>query len=381
MNTKHLLSSLVALSFVLFGAARLSAQFVTNAQAELGGRQFNGTLGSSKFTEYRDLPGGLFVNMFFLDFMNAERTSLLSFRGVNVGQQDQNFALEFGSRGMFMVELEWDQVPHNYTNTGRTVFSNPGSNELVMPDLLQNRLRTILTTDLNPGVAGVQFDTSGVTSLVLGSARPVDILSRRDKGKATVKYSPTEELDIRLQYSNERRSGTKPLGGNFFFNPIEVLEPTDYRTHVAKAGVEYARRGWSVQFGYSASIFDNNVDVLVWDNPFREIDAIGGPSRGRIDLYPSNTAHNVNVSGGANLPLSTRLAITASYGWRRQDDQFIPFTINTALDTLSTFPSLPGSSLNGKVNTSLVNLSLTNRFFSSVWLTARYRVFDYDNQT
>ncbi len=381
MNTKHLAAFLTASSLALWNTNNVLAQFVSGAKAELGGRQFNGTLGSSKFTEYRDLPGGLFVSTFSLDFMKTDYANFLSLWGSNVGQRDQNFAGQMGQRGQWKLELEWDQIPHNYTNTAKTVFSGTGSGELVMPALVRNRLRTILATDLNPAVAGVQFDTAAVTGLVLGSARGVDVVSQRDKAKAAFSYSPIEELDFKLQYSNERRSGTKPFGGAFSFNAVELIEPTAYRTQEARANVEYAAKDWDIQIGYSASIFDDKVDLLVWDNPFREIDAVGSSSRGRLDLYPNNTAQAVNFSGSANLPFSTRLMTTLSYGWRRQDDKFIPYTINSALDTAANFPKLPAASLNGKVGTTLINFTLTNRFFSSVWLTARYRSFEYDNQT
>ncbi|MEK6570051.1 MAG: MtrB/PioB family decaheme-associated outer membrane protein, partial [Bacteroidota bacterium] len=170
-------------------------------------------------------------------------------------------------------------------------------------------------------------------------------------------------------------------GGTFGFNPVELVEPTEYRTQEARANFEYAAKDWNVQLGYSTSIFDNNVDVLVWDNPFREIDAIGAGSRGRIDLYPNNTANNVSFAGAANLPFDTRLMTTISYGWRRQNDNFIPYSINTLLDTVRTRPTLPAASLNGKVGTTLLNFTLTNRFFPSVWFSARYRSFDYNNQT
>ncbi|MDP1677536.1 MAG: MtrB/PioB family decaheme-associated outer membrane protein [Bacteroidota bacterium] len=381
MNTKQFISNFTTIVSVFLIIQPLYSQQVTNAKVEFGGRQLNGTLGSSKFTEYRDMSPGLFANKFSLGFMNGENTKFFSLWGSNVGQYNQNFVAQFGERGSFKLELEWDQIPHNYTNTARTAFGGAGTGALVMPDLVQNKLRTLLTTDLNPGVSGVQFDTLAITNLVLGSVRGVDIVSRRDKGKAMFSYSPIEEIDIKLQYTNERRSGTKPLGGNFSFNPIELIEPTNYRTQEAKANLEYAIKDWNLQLGYSASVFDNNVDVLVWDNPFREIDAVGSGSRGRIDLYPNNSAQNVNVSGAGNLPFDTRLMATASYGWRRQNDKFIPFTINTAFDTVSNFPVLPAASLNGKVGTTLMNFTVVNRFFSSLWFSARYRFFDYNNET
>lgn len=354
------------------------AQEVTGATIQLGGRQFNGNLGSSKFTEYRDLPAGLFVNAFSLSMMNSDNVNAFSLWGSNVGQRDQNVNLQFSMRGKLKLEFEWDQLPHNYTNTARTVFSGAGTGTLLMPELVRNKIRAILTTDLNPNLAGVQFDTSAITGLILGSARGVDVVSQRDKGKAALTYSPTNELDFKLQYSNERRSGTKPYAGTFSFNPNELLEPTEYRTQDIMASAEYAVKNWDLQLAYSTSIFKNNIDVLVWDNPFREVDAVGAASRGRIDLWPDNMAQQVKFSGAGNLPLSTRIMTSFSYGWRSQNDAFIPYTINSALTSV---PALPATSLNGKVGTTLATVSFTNRYFSSVWFSAKYRFFDYDNQT
>ena len=380
MQTKHLIV-LILLGLALCDPGRLSAQTVSNANAEFGGRQFNGTLGSSKFTEYRDLPGGLFVTTFSLNFRSDDFTNFFSLWGSNVGQRDQNFMGQLGKRGKWKIEVEWDQIPHDYTTGAKTVFNGAGTGELTMPSLVRNRIRTILTTDLNPAVTGVQFDTAGVTGIILGSAREVAVVSQRDKSKAALNYSLSEEIEFKLQYSNERRSGTKSYGGAFSFNPVELIEPTAYRTQEAKASVEYAAKDWTAQISYSASLFDNNVDVIVWDNPFREVDAVGAGSRGRMDLYPNNTAQNVSFSGAMNLPYATRITATTSYGWRGQNDKFTPFTINRALDTMRTYPVLPAMSLNGKVGTTQINFSVVNRFYSSVWFAARYSSFDYNNQT
>jgi len=395
MKTKYLSAMLLAFGSALWWAPALYAQSSTSGSpelgrpqfsetsgsskfaeifanasgsAELGGRQFNGSLGSSKFTEYRDLPTGMFTNAFSLNLTNTSHVDFLSLWGSHVGQRDQNFAAQAGVRGKYKLELEWGQIPHNYSNTARTVFNGAGSSELKVPAPLRRELGRILTTDLDTLVRGVQFDTSAITGLVLGTARGLDVVSRREKGKAALSYSPSEELDIQLRYTNEERSGTKPLGGNFAFNPVELVEPTDYRTQEASASVEYAAKAWNAQLGYSASIFDNDVNVLVFDNPFREIDAVGNASRGRLDLYPDNTAQNVNLSGAANLPLSTRLMMTVSRGWRRQDDQFIPYTINAALsDTVAKYLTLPAASLgqpgqNGEVIRSRWVGSLSYRF-------------------
>jgi MtrB/PioB family decaheme-associated outer membrane protein len=102
-----------------------------------------------------------------------------------------------------------------------------------------------------------------------------------------------------------------------------------------------------------------------------------GPCRGQVDLYPSNHAHTFTMTGTASLPLMTKFLGTVSYGWRFQDDSFLPFTINSAIAQ----PTLSRSSLEGDVRPTMVNLTLVNNFINNLNLKAYYRLYDMDNRT
>jgi MtrB/PioB family decaheme-associated outer membrane protein len=62
----------------------------------------------------------------------------------------------------------------------------------------------------------------------------------------------------------------------------------------------------------------------------------------------------------------------------RQNDAFLPFTINTATPDV---PALPATSLDGRKQTLAMNYTLTSRAIPAVPLTFRYRSYDYNNDS
>ena len=107
-----------------------------------------------------------------------------------------------------------------------------------------------------------------------------------------------------------------------------------------------------------------------------------GPCQSRLDLYPSNQAHTITLTGTASLPLKTHFLSTVSYGWRLQDDSFLPFTSNRCFTTkpaevgtidlsrcanaLAAMPTINGRSLNGDIRPLMVNATLVNNFFQDL---------------
>jgi hypothetical protein len=79
------------------------------------------------------------------------------------------------------------------------------------------------------------------------------------------------------------------------------------------------------------------------------------------------------------MPLKTNFMGTVSYGWRHQDDSFLPFTINSAI--VQPTPGLSRGSLDGDVRPTMVNLTLVNNFVDRLNLKAYYRFYDLDNRT
>jgi len=331
---------------------------------EVGARVSSGDDKASKYLEYRDLPN-FYVRRIELRLTDLAKSKyFFTFQSRETIEKDQTHLLEVGRHGKFRLQLRWDQTPHFFTNTTSTLFSQSAPGVFSYPSALRTQLQTSPST----------------LPTVLKSNGPFDNRLRRHMGLGNFISTPTPHWTMQFQYSNESMIGWRPIGTttNGFSNVIELPEPIDYRTQLTNLGAEYATEKWVVQFGFSSSAFKNNIGELVWDNPFRTGDAAGGGSRGRIDLYPDNTAYTLSFAAAIKLPKKTRFMASIVRGWMRQSDPFLPFTINSALTNV---PALPASSLHGEKQTLAMNYTLNSKILNKLPLTVRYRSYDYDNDT
>ena len=389
-HTKMKLVASLSLSLLFFALSRAQAQievgdFTIRGQAEIGGmpRHFNGD--RAKFEEYRDIPESVIVPQLELFIDSKKQDYYFQFDSYKVGLNDQNYRLRVGRYGLLDVELEWDQIPHVFNvDTARTPYlrSNDGGT-LTLP------------SRPSPITLGTNCTVNTVCQWVNSTAQPVDLSLYNGIGRFKVRYTPTPGWTFTGNYWSNNNTGTRAFGMLFGTSPgnyniTELVEPISYNTNNIELGGEYAGSGWSIGLKYNASLFHNNVSTLVWDNPIHTtgaggcVDSVtwsgtgaGGPCRGRLDLYPSNQAHTFTLSGAAALPLKTHFMGTVSYGWRLQDDHFLPGTINGAISS----PAISNRSLDGDVRPLIVNATLVNNSIDRVDLKAFYRFYDLENHS
>src|SRR5262249_54208957 len=134
-------------------------------------------------------------------------------------------------------------------------------------------------------------------------------------------------------------------------------------------GVSYIRERWGLNFDYTFSKFRNRIHSLTFDNPFRATDlqatGSGGVfnrmafARGIFALPPDNEANSFLLSGFVDLPHNSRWASAIGWSFWRQDEEFVPYTLNSAIVASGLPPggsatdvnSLPRRSLEGSVDT------------------------------
>jgi MtrB/PioB family decaheme-associated outer membrane protein len=332
---------------------------------EIGVRTLAGDRTSSQFNEYRDLTPGLYIQRADLDLEDLFQTKyFLTFQTRQSWQKDQRFLATLGRYGKFGCDVRWDGTPHDFTNSAASLFVSSGPGTFSIPSAVRTNL----------------LSNSASLPQMLAGATPLDLSLERKLGSGVCRVTPSAAWSFYVQYSHDSENGYRPLGTtlNNTTNVLELPEPVDYRTHDVKAGVEYGTSMGGFQAGYAASIFNNQVSALVWDNPFNATNASGNSSQGRLALYPSNTAQNLNFAGAIKLSKSTRLMISISPGWMRQNEAFLPYTINTAV---ANVPQLPATSLNGRKRTLAANITLTSHPLAQLILTAHYRDYDYMNDT
>lgn len=341
---------------------------VATGEVEVGGRTITGDFGSSKYEEYREQRPGVFGNARFL-VEGKEGKYFLEGQATDIAEDDQHYGLRIGRYGRYRLELEYDETPHVFSNRARTLYGDEGNGVLTLPDATQS---------------AIQAGGSAALGSALSLASPVPLRFELKSGRVGFFYRPFADLELNVGYRVQRKEGTRPFGMGFGSpgsNFVNVAAPIDEWTHEVTTGVQLARERWSLRLDYTASFFENHIDALTVDNPLRATDdATLGSSRGRTDLAPDSSAHTVSLTGAAELPTSfpARAAAVVSYGWRFQDDAFLPHTINSALASNPAL-ALPAGSLDGEVNTFLANLRLTGRPTRKLDLTTQYRFFDYNS--
>lgn len=336
-----------------------------NGDVEFGVRALAGDRSSSQFNQYRDIRPGFFIQRSDINLSDLfQKKYFLNCQTRSTLRKDSDYRCAIGQYGKFRLEIKWDDTPHAFTNTATTLFTESAPGVFTIP---------------KPTRTDLQTSAASLPSLLTG-AQPLNMSLARKLGSGQFTYTPTAHWTLQLQYSHETENGFRPLGTttNNTTNIIELPEPIKYRTDNIRLGVEYGVDRGGFQAGYSTSIFSNDITQLVWDNPFNTTDAVSASSRGRMSLYPDNSAQTGDFAGAFNLTHTTRLMASITPGWMRQNDAFIPPTINSAITGV---PSLPASSLNGKKQTLAMNYTLTSHPISALELTARYRSYDYNNDT
>jgi MtrB/PioB family decaheme-associated outer membrane protein len=359
---------------------------LTGLDVEGGYRFIDGDRSSAKFQEYRVLQESPYLDHLRLSLETKDKKRYVEFFTFDSFKNDQSYDLRAGKYGEYELEIFWDQVPHVFSTTGRTVFSTTIADNAAVLTLPPDAPRN------NPSAAVL-------TNFLNQRAVPVDLAFTTSKGGLKLNYNLTESVDLGVRYTFTEKDGTIPFGAGFGSpggNIVELPAPVFNRTHVAEAKVQYARPGWNVGLGYTGSFFDQGIDNVTFDNPLQNTNTATISSRGRTTMDPSNQAHNMFLMGGISLPLHTRVTGKFSYGWRLQDDPFVQHTINPvqlALTpgspgnpcpgvTTATCLQLPKSSLDADIRTTLVTFNASSRPFTlPLTLYGGYRYFDYDDQT
>jgi MtrB/PioB family decaheme-associated outer membrane protein len=238
----------------------------------------------------------------------------------------------------------------------------------------------------------------------------------RETSKVEYLHHIRPGLDFRIKFMHEKKEGTKLASGGVYdrnlittanglvdefeqFRAVvfELPERIDYDSDILDAGLEASGDGWTAGLTYTFQNFENNINTLRWDNPFRATARVSGggalqrlrglaSSAGIMDLPPDMYSHAGTLTGSVELPMSSRFTGTVSVGGTWQEDPLIPYSANTAMvtdvaATPATTLARPRSSLDGFVMNFVQNYVLTSNPVEPLTITARYRYYYYDNKT
>lgn len=372
------------------GYADFGVRFATGDVYGRPDLPFNPVLKTSKFNEYRDVRNGFLLRRADVRFDNVLNTkNYVSLQTSKAVYRDQSYLASFGEYGKFLVQFRYDEIPHIYSNTTRTLFTHASPGSYVYPALIRQTLQGTSSTNL-PSVINTQVapQLNFITPRII-----------RQGGTASFEYDVTPNWSLNVMYFRESQRGDRPIGLIMNSSPsasatsgfgVELPEPIRYYNNLVRVGFDYGQKSWTFGGAYIGSFFQNDIHQLAWDNPFMSTgETTKTPLTGRMALYPDNQANYVNFAGATDLGKYLRLTVSITPGWLRQSEAFVPYSTNTAIDTCgpggnqacASLAALPESSLHGSTQTLAMNYTLVSTVWKSVELKANYRHYDYNDNT
>ncbi len=335
--------------------------FVNEIEFGARGTSFDAGSDKARFQRYQDLRDGATLDK--IRFSKSTDSWLVDLQADHVGYRDQRFSGAFNDYGKVKASFEWNQTPLFYSETTRSLYTESAPGVLTLPSGLQS---------------GLQNKTLSLSSAVSG-ASAFDLQSRRDRADFTLTYSASRDVDLNFSVKNTNRTGAQPFTAGFGFSMAadELAAPLDTRTTEFGTSLDWASNRAFAKLAYDGSFFRNNIPSLTWANPLRAIDASGGPSQGRMSLWPDTDQNTVSASGGVNLPGRSHANAFLSFGNLTNNTALIPFTVNTALVS----PTLSRSTADLTARVTAMNFNVTSRPVNQVWLSARYRQYQFDNRS
>jgi MtrB/PioB family decaheme-associated outer membrane protein len=317
----------------------------------------------ARYQRYRDTRDGGTIDVLRV-YKDTEQYRY-SLQADHVGYRDQRFSASYINYGKVKASFEWNQIPLFYSRDTRTLYDRSNQGVLTLNDSVQS---------------GIQNKTLTLAN-ALNGATVFDLRTRRDVADFSMVYSATPNIDLSVMFKNTQKTGSYPWGGSFGISgaiATELPVPVDHRTTELGTSLEYANDHGFARFGYDGSFFHNNVTSLIWDNPSRITDsATAGPAQGRMALWPNTNMNTVSAAGGLNLPGRSHATAFVSVGSLTNNNPLLPYTINTALAS----PALDRPNSDVEARVTAMNYAFTSRPVSTVWLSARYRQYEFDNRT
>lgn len=309
------------------------------------------------------------------DPADGDRSRYLELRGMGLGLDSRSLQLEYGDQGHYRVEFGYDQLPRFQTEDALTPYGGVGTGTLRLPDTWQ----AATTTD-------------GMTTFAT-DAHSIDLETERKRWKGGLRWNLDANWTLETRFRHEDKDGLDSIAGAFGTNggnPSAVIlpEPIDYETNTLDIALGYAGEQAQFQLAYALSLFNNAESSLTFQNPYSASaggagwTAVSGypTGFGQMALPPDNQAHHLTLSGGYNFGNSTRMTANLVYGRLLQDERFLSYSATAELNSSLSTP-LPRHSLDGRIDTLLLDLGLSSRPLRKLDLHASYRYEEQDNKT
>jgi MtrB/PioB family decaheme-associated outer membrane protein len=277
----------------------------------------------------------------------------------DLGYESREIDLRSGNQGFYEIRLGWQETPRYLGYNAQTPYLGVGGDYLTLPSdwVYANT-------------------TSGMTALD-SNLVPEDLKLKRKTLDVGATFSFLSEWSYRIDYQRQKKTGTRAFAGSMYYSYATITPaPVDFKTDIVDMALSWAGKRAQVEFGFLWSEFENGASSLTWENPFRAQPEL---SMFRAALEPDNDFHQFNIGVSYTFTPRIRMSGQASFGRLKQDEDYLPYTINPNYADLE----LPRPSLDGKLDIGTYNFSgkLYARLNSKLSFTARGKWDERDNKT
>ncbi|MFZ2268744.1 MAG: MtrB/PioB family decaheme-associated outer membrane protein [Azonexus sp.] len=348
---------------------------------------------SAKFGEYNGLPdsGAVFIGNFSLGggsaydaYDGGNGTLRWNVNGRDLGTTSREVGGSVSDQGRWDLNFGYDELRHNISDSYQTPQQGSmGGNRFTMP--------------ANFGTVNAQtgLSTRSLDALQRAAFHTEDVGSTRRNTSFGAGFHFSRQLSIRFDYNHLDQTGAKligtgaqglqatPYGGTTNTWRAEanniLMNPTKYTTDTFNMAINWVGEKGFLTGGYFGSIFRDSYNSLSWENALVSSNTTLCPSGGSctyqtntMSTAPSNSFHQLNLSGGYAFSPSTKLAGGLSYGHGSQDSSYLNDLMQAGL---------PQTSLDGSVVTTHANLKLSNQTSKDLLLSAGVKYNERDNRT
>ncbi|MEW6999726.1 MtrB/PioB family decaheme-associated outer membrane protein [Colwelliaceae bacterium BS250] len=284
----------------------------------------------------------------------------------NLALDNRELSFKIGQVRAYNVEFNFNQIQQINNFTGLTPYTNIDG----------------LFTLPNSWVAAQTTD--GMTEFNASASSFEQTLEREQLNLEYSQYFGKNWF-LTSDFSTEEKTGTKTTGAAFYANvqnghSVILPQDIDQTTNKMEFSIAYNQSNYSVKTDYLFSQFENDKSSLTWQNPYS---SLIGPNvaypdgSGQIGVAPDNDFHQIRVLGHYIHSPKLRFIADTSYSLASQDDNYLPYTINSQL----TGGVLPRTSLDGEVVTITAKASAFYRFSNTLNFKGVYRYSERDNQS
>ena len=335
-----ILTAAAAALLLAFGPARAQ----DNSVAQLSEPQSSINVGvgyvdkdNHRFGQYNGLidKGSYGIVDFNIDKRDDKTGTWLRLQGRDLGYKDPELRLEQKRQGDWGYYIDYDRIPRYEPYT------------------------------VNTGLQGVGTTTQTTVPITAGTGTNYQLDTKRDRWTFGLQKA-LRGWDVAARYRTEDKDGTQLYGtGHFAVSPRFLTKPIDYTMQQIDLTADYNTESYQLRLGYYGSFFDDKNTKITVTNPASSsvFSEYGTP--------PDNQSHQFYVSGGYNFTDTTRGDFKVSYARATQDDPW----------GIAPPPGVTATSLDGRVDTTLVQAGVSGRATPKLTWRADFRYQNRDDKT